>query len=95
MRSARRLREPAPGQRSAFLRRQRQPRPDRRIERMIASEGIAVPVVRRECPGRCERRPVMRIAPGGPFFTEIDDAQLAVIIDGPKSFIDLRNGSEN
>lgn len=62
---------------------------------MIASEDIAAPVVPRECPGRCEREPVMRIAPGGLFFTEIDDARLTVIIDGPKSFIDLRNGSEN
>ncbi len=42
------------------------------IENEIAARGLDVPVIRRECLGRCEQGPVMRIAPGGPFFTEID-----------------------
>lgn len=64
-----------------------------RIETLIAEQNLAVPVVRRECLGRCEQGPTMRIAPGGPFFTEIDDAALAVIIDELNHFIEQRNGS--
>jgi (2Fe-2S) ferredoxin len=61
------------------------------VEAMIAAEQLEVPVVRRECLGRCETGPVMRIAPGGPFFTEIDEAQLVDIIAGLKSFIESSN----
>ncbi|HKJ53509.1 MAG TPA: (2Fe-2S) ferredoxin domain-containing protein [Gammaproteobacteria bacterium] len=66
-----------------------------RIEAMIDEQGIDASVVRRECLGRCEEGPTMRIAPGGPFFTEIDDAALHVIIDRLKLFIDSRHGSGN
>ena len=57
------------------------------LESMIAAEKLDVPVVRRECLGRCEEGPVMRIAPAGPFFTEIDEAALDDIIDQLKIFI--------
>ena len=58
-----------------------------RLESMIAAEKLDVPVVRRECLGRCEEGPVMRFAPAGPFFTEIDKAALGDIIDQLKIFI--------
>jgi (2Fe-2S) ferredoxin len=64
-----------------------------RIEGMITEQGIDVPVVRRECLGRCDEGPTMRIAPGGPFFTAIDEAALAPIIDELKYFIDSRHGN--
>ena len=54
---------------------------------MIAAEKLDVPVVRRECLGRCVEGPVMRFAPAGPFFTEIDEAALDDIIDQLKIFI--------
>jgi len=57
-----------------------------RIEAMIAAENLAIPVVRRECLGRCEEGPVMRIAPAGPFFTGIDEQTLATIIDQLRRF---------
>ena len=57
-----------------------------RLESMIAAENLAVPVVRRECLGRCEEGPAMRIAPAGPFFTEIDDQSLELIIEQLKEF---------
>ena len=57
------------------------------LESMIAAEKLDVPVVRRECLGRCEEGPVMRFAPAGPFFTEIDEAALDDIIDQLKTFI--------
>lgn len=58
-----------------------------RIESMIADAGLDVPVVRRECLGRCEQGPVMRIAPGGPFFTQIDDGELERVFDGLRQFV--------
>jgi (2Fe-2S) ferredoxin len=57
-----------------------------RMEAMIAEQCLDVPIVRRECLGRCEQGPVMRIAPAGPFFTEIEAADLATICDRLKSF---------
>jgi len=58
-----------------------------RLERLIDERGLAVPVVRRECLGRCEQGPTMRIAPGGPFFTEIDEAALALIVAELERFV--------
>ena len=58
-----------------------------RLERLLEQRGLAVPVVRRECLGRCEQGPAMRIAPGGAFFTEVDDAALEVIVGELERFI--------
>jgi (2Fe-2S) ferredoxin len=58
-----------------------------KMESMIAAEKLDVPVVRRECLGRCVEGPVMRFAPAGPFFTEIEEAALDDIIDRLKIFI--------
>ena len=66
-----------------------------RIERLIDDRGLAVPVVRRECLGRCEQGPAMRIAPGGPFFTEIDEAALTVIITELERFIAAGHASDS
>jgi len=57
-----------------------------RMEAMIAGANLDVPVIRRECLGRCEEGPVMRFAPAGPFFTEIDESALAGILAQLKSF---------
>jgi (2Fe-2S) ferredoxin len=57
------------------------------LESMIVAEKLDVPIIRRECLGRCEEGPVMRFAPAGPFFTEIDEAGLGDIIDQLKTFI--------
>jgi len=65
-----------------------------RIENLIGERGLAVPVVRRECLGRCEQGPTMRIAPGGPFFTEIDDAALAQILAELENFIAAEHGRD-
>ena len=65
------------------------------IQNMIHVEGLDVAIVRRECLGRCEQGPVMRIAPAGPFFTEIDEARLSHIIDALKLFIDANNATES
>lgn len=65
----------------------------RRIEDMITAEGLEVPIVRRECLGHCEQGPTMRIAPAGPFFTEIDEPKLALVIAELKAFIEVQDGS--
>ncbi len=52
----------------------------RRVRQMLADARLDVPVVERECLGHCDAGPVMRIAPGGCFYTEIDDACLARIV---------------
>lgn len=51
-----------------------------RVEDEINRRGLDVPVVRRECLGRCEQGPVMRLAPGGRFFTEINAGSLESIL---------------
>ena len=64
----------------------------RQFEAMIVGAGLDVPVVRRECLDRCAEGPVMRIAPAGPFFTEIDETGLDNILDELKIFIEQRDG---
>ena len=54
---------------------------------MLKSEGLDVTVTERECLGRCEEGPVMRIAPGGRFFTKVNQASLVEIIDELRSLL--------
>lgn len=58
-----------------------------RLQAMIVAAGLDVPVIRRECLGHCDEGPVMRFAPAGPIFTDIDDDALEVILAQLKSFI--------
>ena len=57
-----------------------------RIEAEIESRGLDIPIIRRECLGKCEQGPVMRIAPGGPFFVEITADCLPRILDQLERF---------
>lgn len=54
---------------------------------MIDSAGLNVPIIERECLGKCEQGPVMRVAPGGKFFTEIDGSTLPAIVEELKLFL--------
>jgi len=51
------------------------------IRQLIEVNGLNVPIVERECLGKCEQGPIMRIAPGGRFFTEIDQSSLTTIVE--------------
>ena len=62
------------------------------LESMIATAKLDVPVVRRECLGRCAEGPAMRIAPAGPFFTGIDETGLDNIFEQLKIFIKQHDG---
>lgn len=57
-----------------------------RIQAMIVAADLDVPVIRRECLGRCEEGPVMSFVPAGPFFTEIDEAALEEVFAQLKIF---------
>ncbi len=59
----------------------------RQMRELITAAGLDVSVVERECLGKCDFGPVMRIAPGGRFFTEIDASTLPGIVRELKSFI--------
>ena len=50
------------------------------LRTMIASAGLEVAVVEQVCLGKCEQGPAMRIAPGGRFFTEVDEVMLPDIL---------------
>lgn len=50
------------------------------IEVLIEQASLDVAIVKRECLGKCEQGPVMRIAPGGRFFTEINQTTLPDIV---------------
>lgn len=54
---------------------------------LMKQAGLDVAIVRRECLGKCEQGPVMRIAPGGLFFTEINAGSLPKIVDEIKSML--------
>ena len=58
------------------------------LEAMIVSAKLDVSVVRRACLGRCAEGPAMRIAPAGPFFTGIVEADLEHILKHLKIFIE-------
>ena len=50
------------------------------IKQMIAAEKLDIPIIERECLGKCSFGPIMRIAPGGEFFTEIDESVLDEVL---------------
>ena len=62
------------------------------LENLIAQAGLDVPIVRRECLGRCEEGPALRFAPAGPFFTEVDDAALTGIVEALREFKAQQDG---
>ena len=58
----------------------------RQLRQEMAQQCPDIQIVERECLGKCEQGPVMRIAPGGRFFTEINQASLPLIISELKTF---------
>lgn len=50
------------------------------IKQMIEANNLPVPIVERECLGKCGFGPIMRIAPGGEIFTEVNSDTLEEII---------------
>jgi len=57
------------------------------IRQLIEDNGLDVPIIERECLGKCEQGPIMRIAPGGKFFTEINQSSLIEIVEELKAML--------
>ena len=51
------------------------------LRQLLAEASLDVPIVERECLGRCAEGPAMRIAPGGEFYTQVESATLKTIVD--------------
>ena len=51
------------------------------LRQLLSEASLDVPIVERECLGRCAEGPAMRIAPGGEFFTEVNGSTLQTIVD--------------
>ena len=56
------------------------------IRHKLSESGINIPVVEQVCLGRCAEGIAMRIAPGGPFFTQVIEADIDMIIDAVSTF---------
>lgn len=65
------------------------------IRRMIEHANLDVPVIERECLGKCEQGPVMRIAPGGRFYTEISQDSLTEIVAEIQRMLDQQKESQH
>jgi (2Fe-2S) ferredoxin len=50
------------------------------LKNKLEQQGIDIPIVEQVCLGRCEEGIAMRIAPGGPFFTEVTEQNLDIIV---------------
>ncbi len=50
------------------------------IKWQLSQAGVDIPVVEQVCLGRCSEGVAMRIAPGGPFFTQVTEQDVEGII---------------
>lgn len=57
----------------------------------LTNASLDVPIVERECLGRCEQGPAMRIAPGGQFFTEVGASDLVAIVDQLREMVEANS----
>lgn len=56
------------------------------LQQKFKEEGIDWPIVEQVCLGRCEEGIAMRIAPGGPFFTQVSQSGLDKLIGEFKAY---------
>jgi (2Fe-2S) ferredoxin len=59
----------------------------------LQQAGWDIPIERILCFGRCQEAPVLRISPGGPFFTEIRAERLNEVVAAVASLTHKRAGS--
>lgn len=57
-----------------------------KIRRQLAERQLDYPVTEQVCLGRCEQGIVLRIAPGGPFFTGVKPRDIPAIIQALQHF---------
>ena len=56
------------------------------MQQRLADSGDNIPIVEQVCLGRCEQGIAMRIAPGGPFFTEVSAKDIDAILLALRAF---------
>ena len=56
------------------------------LQQKLNEQGSNIPIVEQVCLGRCEEGIAMRIAPGGPFFTQVTIDKLDRILKSLISF---------
>ncbi len=56
------------------------------IQQRIRDSGLNIEITEQVCLGRCDKGITMRIAPGGPFFTQVTEQDLDSIIHAVQNF---------
>ena len=56
------------------------------LQQRLDASGEDIEIVEQVCLGRCEQGVAMRIAPGGPFFTEVTEQDVDAIILALQAF---------
>jgi (2Fe-2S) ferredoxin len=56
------------------------------IQQRIKASGLDIEITEQVCLGRCDKGITMRIAPGGPFFTQVTEQDLDSIIHAVQNF---------
>ena len=54
----------------------------------VGTSGLALGVREIQCLGECAQGPNLRFIPGGPAFHQVDAAQIPVILNAAKSFLE-------
>jgi len=57
------------------------------LARELAARGLTLPVERIYCFGYCTEGPNVRLAPGGPFFHQVDEAGVATLLDDIAAYL--------
>lgn len=60
----------------------------RELERLIKVNGLSISVSTITCLGRCSEGPILRLAPGGMFYTQVTPAQLPAILQEAALYFD-------
>lgn len=59
----------------------------KKLKKLFAKNGIESEIEEQVCLGRCEEGINMRIAPGGPFFTQVTGRDLERIVQALNNFV--------
>lgn len=56
------------------------------LEQALEKHGLTIPVERFNCLGRCETGPNLRLAPAGPFYQQLNVADVPTLIPNIRKF---------
>ena len=58
----------------------------KQLQRLLDQQQLDIPIVEQVCLGRCDEGIAMRIAPAGPYFTQVKKKDLGGIVEELKQF---------